>query len=95
MDEKEYRKRFPKADTSKYPVAIVATNVREGKKYAKALRIEDFKIVTNLQMTEGLRTRAVIITPGYVNHIQNWIFSSMNLVDVVSSQAYRSDNPMG
>ena len=95
MDEKGYRRRFPKADTSKYPVAIVATNLREGKKYAKALRIEDFKIVTNLKMTEGLRTRAVIITPGFMNQLQNWIFSSMTLIDVVSAQAYRSDNPMG
>jgi len=96
MDEVEYRKRFPKADTSKYPIAILATTVRAGTKYAKALGIENYKVVTNKQMVEGLRYRTLVITPGYVAKLENWVFEAFRLFEETNRFAWANDTvPLG
>lgn len=50
-------------------VAIVATSQRAGKIYAKTLGLKEFVVVTDPRRAQGLRVKATIVTPAYLNWV--------------------------
>lgn len=78
-------------------VAIVATSQKAGKEYAHAvgLDMDETRIITDPRQAQGLRIRALIITPGYFSFIMNGMWGRMGTLDSATHSAVGHNAPAG
>lgn len=60
------------------PILIVATSQRSGEQYARSLGLlYNYKIVSSVERTQGLRCRGVVITPGYFERAEETLYNNL------------------
>lgn len=83
------------ADIKQYPAVILATNNRAGKQYADMLGIENYMIAMRESELEGLKVRAVVITPGYYEKIESIKYKTTSLMRIAMRTGMLTNTPLG
>ena len=64
------------------PVVILATSKKNGRDYAESIGIENYVVAVEQRNIEVLRTRGVIITPGYFDWIMSQAWKALDLARI-------------
>lgn len=87
---------IPKPVNIKKHIALVlATSKRSGKRYAEMLGLKNYLVVTSQKQIEGLKTRAIVITPGYYEKIQGVQYQADYVMRVAMRMGMLSNAPLG
>lgn len=82
-------------DIKQYPVAVLATNKRNGKTYSEMLGIKNYIVVTKREEIEGLHVRAVVITPAYYEQLEEHRWRLGLLTEATSRMGRLTNAPRG
>ena len=82
-------------DIKQYPAVILATTLRSGKTYATMIGIENYRIVMSMYELEGIKTRGVVITPGYYDKVEKAKYKAAELVSMANLIGRYTNAPQG
>lgn len=78
-----------------YPAIVLATSKRAGKTYAEMLGLKNYKIVMTREALEGIRTRGIVITPGYYERVEEARYKAAELLAMTMRTGMYTNAPMG
>lgn len=76
-------------------ICVIATSLEAGTSYAQELGLVDYRVCTDPAKTEGLRTRAIVVTPGYIEQIQRAQWKAREVFDIALRNGLRSGINLG
>ena len=82
-------------DVKQYPALVLATSKRAGKQYADMLGLDNYKVVMTQRETQGLKTRAIVITPGYYDRLEETRYQAGKLMFVAMQTGRLTNAPIG
>lgn len=81
----------------KSTVVVLATSLDEGLKYVEAIGLRDYWVFTNetADRLEGLRIKAVVVTPGYLQEADRAMVNKMAAFYAAEHSAYMANAVRG
>lgn len=78
-----------------YVTAVLASTQKEGKKFAEAIGLTEYRVITKNEQAQGLRIRAFVITPGYIEKVEQSRYETLEVFDALLQASVRNDVPFG
>lgn len=77
------------------PLVVVASSPGAGKEFAEVARLDNYRVVTDVNKAQGLRTRGVIITQGYWAKVHRAQWEAEAVYDAVNQSSLMESTPKG
>lgn len=74
-------------------VAVLSRTHEDGMDFAKAIRLTNFRVITNELQAQGLRIKTFVVTPGYVRRAHVEFFKIFPGFDLLLQDAVMSRIP--
>lgn len=82
-------------DLEDLPLVVVASSPGAGREFAEVARLENYRVVTDVNKAQGLRTRGVIITQGYWEKVHRAQWAAESVYDAVNQSSTMTRIPRG
>lgn len=63
---------------AEYPVLVIGTTNEAAEEYAKILRLDDYIVQNTLDKIQGIRMRAIVVTPGFILAAEQKAYEAMH-----------------
>lgn len=75
-----------------YPIVVLATSKEAGEAYCKVLGLSNYRVVTNQAHTQGIRMRAMVISPGFLSELEGekWLLPKQKAINSLIQSAVNS-----